>query len=267
MGQVGEPDPGALLRAVDAGGPLAPQDPEQFWALGADLGLTVRLDWSTRDDAAFDALFLPATASNTVLPQGPDPRMALPLPELVTTPLRGHFARKLVPSLRARLAARLPAYMVPEHYVRMKQLPLSANGKVERAALPAPEQLRPELSQAHVGPRTPTEQRLAALWARLFGIGPPSVTANFFNDLGGHSLLATQMMSRVRTEWAIELPLRLIFEGPTIAELALAIDASPARTQAAEPLRGADALPNIDSFDEAAIDAMLARLADEEQAP
>ena len=75
------------------------------------------------------------------------------------------------------------------------------------------------------------------------------------------------MMSRVRTEWAIELPLRLIFEGPTIAELALAIDASPARTQAAEPLRGADALPNIDSFDEAAIDAMLARLADEEQAP
>jgi acyl carrier protein len=162
---------------------------------------------------------------------------------------------------------RLPAYMVPDQYVRMKQLPLSANGKVERAALPTPEQLRPELSQAHVSPRTPTEQRLAALWARLFGIGPPSVTAHFFNDLGGHSLLATQMMSRVRTEWAIELPLRLIFEGPTIAELALAIDAAPATAEAPGPLRSADALPDIDSFDEAALDAMLAQLADEVRTP
>jgi acyl carrier protein len=200
-------------------------------------------------------------------PPGPDPRAALPVAELVTAPLRGHFARTLVPSLRAHLVARLPAYMVPDHYVRMKQLPLSANGKVERAALPAPEHLRPELSQAHVAPRTPTEQRLAALWARLFGIGPPSVKAHFFNDLGGHSLLATQMMSRVRTEWAIELPLRLVFEGPTIAQLALAIDAAPAQAQDTGPVRSGDALPDIDTLDETALDAMLAQLADDEPRP
>jgi amino acid adenylation domain-containing protein len=264
IGAADDADAQALRHACDAVGPLALQDPEHFWALGAQLGLTVQLGWNALDDAAFDALFMPTTAA---VARAPDPRAELPLAELVTTPLRGHFARKLVPSLRAHLAMRLPAYMVPDHYVRMKQLPLSANGKVERAALPTPEQLRPELSQAHVSPRTPTEQRLAALWARLCGIGPPSVTAHFFNDLGGHSLLATQMMSRVRTEWAIELPLRLIFEGPTIAELALAIDAAPATAESAGPLRSADALPDIDSFDEAALDAMLAQLADEVRTP
>ena len=266
IGGADDADTLALHRAIGSAGPLAPQDPERFWALGAELGLPVRLGWNALDDAAFDALFLPATAAAAAVAQRPDPRAELPLGELVTAPLRGHFAREFVPSLRAHLAARLPAYMVPDHFVRMKQLPLSANGKVERAALPAPEKLRPELSRAHVSPRTPTEQRLVALWARLFGTGPPSVTAHFFNDLGGHSLLATQMMSRVRTEWAIEMPLRLIFEGPTIVELALAINSAPANAQSAGPLRGADAIPDIDSFDEAALDAMLAQLADAGQA-
>ena len=243
-------------------------DPEALWRLGDEIGRAVHLVWNTLDDAAFDALVLPVGQPNARVATWPDPRAALPLAECVTHPLHGHFARNLVPELRAHLAAQLPPYMWPEHVVRLKRLPLTPNGKVDRAALPAPERLRPELQEAHVAARSDTERRLAGLWSRLLGVDPPGVHGHFFNDLGGHSLLATQVMSRVRSEFGVELPLRLIFEGPTIAELAQAVDAArvdapplvplvPIAPAAAEVLQAQD----VDQLDEAELDAALARLA------
>ena len=259
-GQAG--DVAALRAALDAAGALG-ADPELFWALGAELGRPVQVLWNPLDDAAFDVVFLPPGAAHAPLEDGPD-APATPLAGLVTTPLRGHFARRLVPVLKAHAAARLPAYMWPDHYVRLKQLPLSPNGKIDKAALPAPERLRPELRAGREAARNDTERRLTELWARLLDTEPPGVHDHFFNDLGGHSLLATQVMARVRSEFGADLPLRVIFEGPTIAELAQAVDLMQPDGCAPTPIPGDDlAGLDIDGLDEAALDAALARIAAE----
>ena len=108
--------------------------------------------------------------------------------------------------------------MVPAAFVTLSALPLTANGKLDRRALPAPEQPAP-CKEAFVAPRTPTEEQLAAIWSDLLSVDAPGVHDNFF-DLGGHSLLATQLVSRIHVVFGLDLPLRNFFERPTIAGLA-----------------------------------------------
>jgi acyl carrier protein len=121
--------------------------------------------------------------------------------------------------LRAYLKQQVPDYMVPQAVVVMAKLPLNANGKVDRQALPEPEQA--QATRVYVAPRTATEEAVAAIWAEVLRRDPNqiSIDDNFF-DLGGHSLLATQVISRVRKALNIELPLRTLFESPTVAALA-----------------------------------------------
>lgn len=121
------------------------------------------------------------------------------------------------------LRGRLPEYMLPGAVVFLEKLPLNANGKIDRAALPLPAQERPDLEDEFVEPRTQTEKRLAEIWSNLLGIEQIGVNDRFF-ELGGHSLLATRLISRIRDAFEVELPLRRIFEGPTIAGLAAAVD-------------------------------------------
>jgi amino acid adenylation domain-containing protein len=125
--------------------------------------------------------------------------------------------------LRASLKKRLPEYMVPAAFVFLQTLPLTPNGKVDRAALPAPDDARPGLQSNFVAPRTPVEKQLAAIWASLLKVSAVGVDDNFF-DLGGHSLLATQVVSRMRKEFQLEIPLRSLFESPTVAQLAEKIE-------------------------------------------
>ncbi|MDZ7307315.1 MAG: amino acid adenylation domain-containing protein [candidate division KSB1 bacterium] len=117
----------------------------------------------------------------------------------------------------------LPEYMVPAVFVRLAAMPLSPSGKIDRRALPAPERGRRDLAAEYVAPRTEVEAKLAALAAELLGVERVGIHDNFF-ELGGHSLLATQFMSRLRDEFAVEVPLRSLFEGPTVAELAKAVE-------------------------------------------
>jgi acyl carrier protein len=124
--------------------------------------------------------------------------------------------------LRSYLKDRLPEYMIPSAYVVMETLPLTPNGKVDRRALPAPDGARPELAEAFVAPRNAVEETLANIWAEVLGIEQIGIHDNFF-DLGGHSLLATQVMARIQTAFSVELPLRAIFETPTIAALGLTL--------------------------------------------
>jgi amino acid adenylation domain-containing protein len=122
--------------------------------------------------------------------------------------------------LRAHLRESLPEYMVPGAFVVLDRLPLTANGKVDHKALPAPEFASAE---TYVAPRTPVEEVLAGIWAEVLRLERVGVRESFF-ELGGHSLLATRVVSRIREVFAVELPLRALFEGPTVAELAVRVE-------------------------------------------
>jgi len=119
--------------------------------------------------------------------------------------------------LRSFLKSKLPEYMVPSAFVKLDALPLTPNGKVDRRALPKPEK-EDTVTTKFVPPCTPVEEQLASIWASVIGIERVGIHDNFF-ELGGHSLLATQVISRIRQAFEVELPLRALFEAPTVAEL------------------------------------------------
>jgi len=123
------------------------------------------------------------------------------------------------------LRDRVPDYMVPSTYILMDALPLTPNGKLDRRALPEPDLSRSDSEHTAVAPRTTVERELAAIWSELLGGGRIGLHDNFF-ALGGHSLLATQLISRIRNIFKIELPVRRLFEYPTLAGLAQAINES-----------------------------------------
>ncbi len=125
--------------------------------------------------------------------------------------------------LRDHLAVRLPEYMVPSLFVLLEELPLTTHGKVDRKALPAPDDGALVSTASYVAPRTPTEERLAEIWAGL--LSRRAGAEDDFFRIGGHSLLATQLVSRIREGFGIELPLRQVFERPTLEALALEIEA------------------------------------------
>jgi amino acid adenylation domain-containing protein len=122
--------------------------------------------------------------------------------------------------LRAHLAERLPDYMAPSSFVLLSALPRTPNGKIDRQALPAPADA--EDTELFVAPRTPVEAALAGIWAELLGVEEIGVNNSFF-ELGGHSLMAMQMLSRLRATFQVELPLIIVFQAPTIAQLAQAL--------------------------------------------
>ncbi len=120
---------------------------------------------------------------------------------------------------REFLQQRLPDYMVPAVFVTLPALPLTTNGKVDRRALPEPETVQSAVEIAH----TPTEELLCGIWSEVLSRVETGVTQNFF-ELGGHSLLATQVLARIQAVFQIELPLRALFEAPTVRELAEKVD-------------------------------------------
>ena len=161
----------------------------------------------------------------TVLERHPDLREAVVVvrqgsggqAELVAYTVAEHDERVSAEELRIHLKRSLPDFMVPAAFVSLQRFPQTPNGKVDRLALPAPEQ-GSRASAQYVEPQTDAERELAALWAALLGVERVGREDNFFS-LGGHSLLATKLVSRIREHLGTELPLRALFEAPTIAEL------------------------------------------------
>ncbi len=134
------------------------------------------------------------------------------------------------PALQGHLREQLPDYMVPTRVVFLETMPLTPNGKVDRKALPVSDRSQFPEGTEIVAPQTPLQEQLALIWADLlFGDNPRpdkpqvGIHQNFF-ELGGHSLLATQLMARIRTLFHVEVPLRRLFETPTIADMAFAIE-------------------------------------------
>ena len=152
--------------------------------------------------------------------------------------------------LRNSLKRTLPEYMIPGTFVYLDSLPLTPNGKVDRESLPAPDQSRPELENAFIAPRTPMEKFLAQIWLEVLNVSEIGVHDNFF-ELGGHSLLATQVISRMRKAFGVEIPLRALFESPTIEQMAAAIAHNPvsaaSQTQLARILTEVEKMTDAES--------------------
>jgi amino acid adenylation domain-containing protein len=144
--------------------------------------------------------------------------------------------------LRNALREKLPEYMVPSAFVALDELPRTASGKVDRAALPVIERGWREQSEGRIEARTPIEEVLCGIWASVLGLECIGINEDFF-DLGGHSLLATQVVSRVRKAFPVEIPLRLMFEATTVSELAQSIDRLLNADRAAEVLPALVSIP------------------------
>ncbi|TAE52311.1 MAG: amino acid adenylation domain-containing protein, partial [Nostocales cyanobacterium] len=127
-----------------------------------------------------------------------------------------------ISELRQHLKNKLPEYMIPNAFVYLESLPLTPNGKIDRRALPAPS-INTELIDKYIAPGTPTEEILTAIWAQILGIEQIGIKDNFF-ELGGHSLLATQLLSQIRVNFQVEIPLRNIFSTPILEEQAQLIE-------------------------------------------
>jgi acyl carrier protein len=135
----------------------------------------------------------------------------------------GRDAERLVAEVQALVKQKLPAYMIPAALVVLESIPLTPNGKLDRRALPAPEQTRADLDGSFIAPRTLVEEMLAGIWMQVLGTERVGIYDSFF-DLGGHSLLAMQVISRMREAFHLEVPVRAMFEDPTVAALAQVIE-------------------------------------------
>ncbi|MFB6888768.1 amino acid adenylation domain-containing protein [Kitasatospora sp. NPDC056327] len=207
-----------------AGAPgAAAVDPEELWSLAGATGYRIDLDWSGHGpDGALDLVARRTGADGTPergLPRPVAPPAGEPDWGRHVSGTRRRLARRLVPALRAALAERLPGYMVPSAYVLLDALPLTPNGKTDRGALPAPDADRRDLAAAYAAPRDEREEALCALFAKVLGVPAVGVHDSFF-DLGGHSLLATRLVSQIRAALGAEVPVRTLFETPTVAGLA-----------------------------------------------
>ena len=201
-------------------------EPEALWALKTDdFPYNVYLNWSGNGaQDCMDVLFERLESSGAAAPLS----NGMLSPQEATferrawhtyanRPLQPRKRREQLKRIRLFVSENLPDYMVPSLLVPLAALPLTPNGKVNRRALPEPEsKSAPNISQK---PRTPTEEVLAAIWCDVLSLSQVGIHDNFF-ELGGHSLLATQIISRVRQTFSLPLPLRSLFEFPTVAELA-----------------------------------------------
>ncbi len=224
-------------------------DPEDLWALEDDGPYRAELSWAAAAaDGSYDALFvrrdqhLPAMArrSPPAGRAGDSRRRQRSLGRYVNNPLDARVGSELVPRLKTCLQDRLPEYMVPQAFVVLDRMPLSAHGKVDRKQLAALERQRSHSASSFVAPRTPAEQRVIEIWQEVLRLDQVGVFEDFF-ELGGHSLLATQVVSRVRETFGVELPLTTMFSDRTVSALAarveeLASSSESPRTQPIPPV-------------------------------
>jgi amino acid adenylation domain-containing protein/thioester reductase-like protein len=260
----------AQLWLVDEGGPKtvgefreagaanagAGVHPEDLWALSEAFPYKVQLSWARgAEDGSYDLLL--ERRDTDVLRLGANPFASLtptrkPGRAVANQPLRRQVAQALLPELRRYLEGILPDHMVPSAYFMLDRLPLTANGKVDRRKLPAPDAGRSAVSGLYVAPRNPTEVTVAEVWAEVLGLEHIGADDNFF-ELGGHSLLVTRVIGRLREALQIEVPLRALFAAPTVAALAEAIDS----IRNADPSSALDLITAPDLQAEAVLDPSI----------
>ena len=207
-------------------------DPADLWALEDELPYCVSVSYTAaRVDGSYNVVLKrrvnssPDDELRVNAPAWKETLTPRPWSEYANAPAQGMITDQIVLMVRTYLREHLPEYMIPTSFVPLNSLPIGRNGKIDRSALPAPRNARPESGDDFVAPRTPSEEIMAGIWAEVLSLDQVSVDDNFF-DLGGHSLLATQLVSRIRAAFNVELALRTLFEKPTVASLAASVDAA-----------------------------------------
>ncbi len=217
-----------LRKRVAEGSATVATEPEDLWSLENDLPYKVELRASKpAADGCYDMVLRRLNAEGDVadytevsFPGESD--TLRPWASYANNPLRQRVTGKLVPQLRLHISGKLPEYMVPSAFVLLDAMPLTGSGKVNRRALPAPEQSRQEDEADYRTPQTPVQEMVAAVFADVLRLERVGLDDNFF-ELGGHSLSATQVVSRIRQNLHADLPVRSVFESPTPASLAQAV--------------------------------------------
>ena len=192
-------------------------DPEDVWALAGAHGYEAKI--IPEQQGTFQVELIDRTRAHEIPRQlGPlQNTTAAPWASYANEPTDNVLRQQLIPQLRESLKGRLPDYMTPSAWVVLKQLPLTANGKVDRRALPAPLDRSHEMGE-YVAPRNDRERTLADIWAQLLSIDQVGAHDNFF-ELGGHSLLIVQLMERLRSA-GLSVDARSVYENPTLEALA-----------------------------------------------
>ncbi|RAL24606.1 non-ribosomal peptide synthetase [Thermoflavimicrobium daqui] len=199
--------------------------PESFYEIADRYGYRAYLDWRHHhQDGSFDVVLLSqrmiASDSNWIVPIRPIEKW----PEVfANNPMRESDHNQLTAELRSYLREEVPSFMVPTDVVVLDQLPISPTGKVDRAKLPTPDLEKQTDRKKYTAPRTAEERKLTSMFSDLLGVQNVSIDEGFF-ELGGHSLMATQLVSRIRDQFGIELPLREVFDSPTVQGIAAKIN-------------------------------------------
>lgn len=219
-------------------------EPDDWRKIADELGYQVECTWSGSSasdpsgEGRYDVLLWRDSGDQRqsgMISHPPLRRHARPWSTYANDPLRGKYLSSMGPRLREYLTRKLPDYMVPTALVMLDRLPLNANGKVDRKALPAPESGRPELAEPYVAPRTEPEQAMVRIWEEVLGIEEVGIHDNFF-ELGGHSLLATQVMSRANDYFKKRVALRALFERPTVSQLTLRFEQETEESDGRTPI-------------------------------
>ncbi|MEO1433644.1 MAG: condensation domain-containing protein, partial [Cyanobacteria bacterium J06633_8] len=202
-------------------------NPSELYALARETGCQAIISYSPdRGANYFDVCFYPnrgKTKQRPIMPIVKQKTDSKATQSYSVNPLERRFSKTLIPQIKQQVREHLPEYMCPSAFVLLDKLPITPSGKLDRRALPAPTQEAVIAKEAFVQANTSTEKRLCSIWSDVLGIEKIGLTNDFFS-LGGHSLLATKLVSRIREEFNIALPLRTIFEYPTVVGQAEQID-------------------------------------------
>jgi acyl carrier protein len=240
-------------------------EPEDLWALEAEFPYSVEISWSEGGAGeTFDLRLLRRGVEFQELKLEERRRREPDWRKFANTPAHTEPARDLLPMMREFLVERLPQHMIPSVITELREVPLTANGKIDRLAIS-----RLEPTKRRVGgtifeaPTTTIQKDLAEVWAEVLRLERVGITDNFF-EIGGHSLLATQFISRVRQRLGVEIPLRSLFESPTVSELAQSLErrlrSHPAKERPITKSAGINPLvmpQEIEQLSEDQIDSLL----------
>jgi len=228
--------------------------PQDFIEIAEATGLRAEL-LCGGEPGTFDCVFMDRSLDPALLAFA-EPATALvkSFHEYSNVPVRTQGTQGLQRELRAFLQERLPEHMIPAAFVMLPRLPLTPNGKIDRRALPDAGSAEPLVRNA-APPANDVESALCGVWSEILDVPSVGATDNFF-ELGGHSLLATQLTARVRSVFQIDLPLRAIFEAPTVRQLASVLQAR--EPQPGQTMRIAALLKRIEALSPEALDRTLA---------